>query len=67
MRGPLSLPVIDLEAYGIRGLDRVLTPALAIYADIVEANLQATLRLLGAVRVTARGRETPLLATAASK
>ena len=33
--------------YHIEDLSRVMTPALAIYPDIVEANIDATLRLLG--------------------
>ena len=43
----LSLPQISLEAYRIERIDRVMTPALAIYPEIVDANIQTTLRLLG--------------------
>ena len=38
---------LSLDAYQIRGLDEVLTPALAIYADMVDANVRAILRVLG--------------------
>jgi D-serine deaminase-like pyridoxal phosphate-dependent protein len=34
------------EAYRITDADQVLTPALAVYPEIVEANIAATLRLL---------------------
>lgn len=45
---PLAVPPsLSIDEYRIRGLDGVLTPALAIYAELVEANVQATLRLLG--------------------
>ncbi len=47
MEHALATPGLDTAAYGIRGLERVLTPALAIYSEIVDANIQATLRLLG--------------------
>ena len=33
--------------YAIAGLDQVLTPALAIYSDLVDANIEFTLELLG--------------------
>jgi D-serine deaminase-like pyridoxal phosphate-dependent protein len=33
--------------YRIEGVDRVLTPALAIYPEIVDSNIEATIRLLG--------------------
>jgi D-serine deaminase-like pyridoxal phosphate-dependent protein len=42
-----SLPPLSLDAYRLEDLDRILTPALAIYPEIVEANIQTTLRLLG--------------------
>src|SRR2546422_872752 len=38
---------VSLDAHQIRGLDDVLTPALAIYADVVDANVRAILRVLG--------------------
>jgi D-serine deaminase-like pyridoxal phosphate-dependent protein len=38
---------LDLEDYEVRDADRVLTPALAIYPSIVDANIEATLRLAG--------------------
>ena len=43
----LSLPEISLDTYRIESVDRVMTPALAIYPEIVDANIRATLRLLG--------------------
>lgn len=43
----LSLPQTSLDAYRIEGVDRVMTPALAIYPEIVDANIKTTLRLLG--------------------
>jgi len=42
----LSLPEIDLHSYLIEGAERVLTPALAIYPEIVDSNIRATLRLM---------------------
>jgi D-serine deaminase-like pyridoxal phosphate-dependent protein len=35
------------EPYRITGVESVMTPALAIYPDIVDANIEATLRVLG--------------------
>jgi D-serine deaminase-like pyridoxal phosphate-dependent protein len=35
------------ESYGMSGADDVLTPALVIYPDIVAANIERTLELLG--------------------
>src|SRR5262249_911420 len=35
------------EPYRIAGVESVMTPALAIYPDIVDANIEATLRVLG--------------------
>ncbi|HJZ67092.1 MAG TPA: D-TA family PLP-dependent enzyme [Blastocatellia bacterium] len=43
----LSLPKISLDDYRIADVDRVMTPALAIYPEIVEANIRTTLRLIG--------------------
>jgi D-serine deaminase-like pyridoxal phosphate-dependent protein len=43
----LSLPGLALDVYRIADVDRVITPALAIYPEIVDANIGATLRLLG--------------------
>ena len=43
----LSLPQISLDAYRIERIDRVMTPALAIYPEIVDHNIRTTLRLLG--------------------
>lgn len=43
----LYLPDIVLDQYRIEGVERVLTPALAIYSRIVEANISITLELLG--------------------
>ncbi|MDX2030879.1 MAG: alanine racemase [Blastocatellia bacterium] len=36
-----------LEDYRIAGIESVMTPALAIYPAIVDANIEATLRVLG--------------------
>jgi len=43
----LLLPPTSLDAYRIEGVDRVMTPALAIYPEIVDENIKTTLRLLG--------------------
>ncbi len=39
--------IAAVAEYQIDGLDDVLTPALAIYADLVDANIDFTLELLG--------------------
>lgn len=44
---PLTLPKLSVDDYRIKDISRVLTPALAIYPQIVDANIQTTLRLLG--------------------
>jgi D-serine deaminase-like pyridoxal phosphate-dependent protein len=44
---PLSLANLDIDAYRIAEAGQVLTPALALYPDLVDANIQTTLRLLG--------------------
>lgn len=38
---------MKLETYEIEGVEKLLTPALAIYPGIVDANIAATVRLLG--------------------
>ena len=43
----LQIPNLLPDDYRIEGVDRVLTPALAIYPEIVDANIRSTLRLLG--------------------
>lgn len=43
----LSLPGINVDAYSIRDVEKVLTPALAIYPSIVDANIDVTIELLG--------------------
>lgn len=43
----LSLPEVSLDAYRIEDVGRVMTPALSIYPEIVDANIRTTLRLLG--------------------
>lgn len=43
----LSQPEVSLDAYRIGPVDRVMTPALALYPQIVDANIRTTLRLLG--------------------
>ena len=37
----------DAEAYRIHEIAEVMTPALAIYPEVVDANIQTTLRLVG--------------------
>jgi D-serine deaminase-like pyridoxal phosphate-dependent protein len=44
------IPHAKLEDYQIEADDRLLTPALAIYADKVDANIAATVSLLGGRR-----------------
>ncbi len=44
---PVASPLANLEDYRIAGIEEVMTPALAIYPEIVEANIEATLRVLG--------------------
>ncbi|HKE02898.1 MAG TPA: alanine racemase, partial [Blastocatellia bacterium] len=39
--------LISVEDYRITGVESVMTPALAIYPEIVDANIEATLRALG--------------------
>ena len=36
----LLLPPTSLDAYRIEGVDRVMTPALAIYPEIVDENIK---------------------------
>ena len=43
----LLLPQVSLDTYRIQDSDRVMTPALAIYPEIVDANIRTTLRMLG--------------------
>lgn len=43
----LSLRELSLDAYRIEDVGRVMTPALAIYPEIVDANIRTTLALLG--------------------
>lgn len=42
----LRFPEFD-NRYSINGTDQVLTPALAIYPEVVDSNIQNTVRLLG--------------------
>ncbi len=42
-----SVSNIELDGYLIAGVEEVLTPALAIYPEIVDANIATTIRLLG--------------------
>lgn len=42
-----SLPELSLDAYRIEDVGSVRTPALAIYPEIVDANIRTTLALLG--------------------
>jgi D-serine deaminase-like pyridoxal phosphate-dependent protein len=41
------LKELAIESYRIKDIEKVLTPALAIYPEIVDANIAATIRLLG--------------------
>lgn len=43
----LSLPDFSPDAYRIQHIEEILTPALAIYPAIVDANIRATLALVG--------------------
>lgn len=43
----MTLMNLPLQAYAIRDADRILTPALLIYPDLVDANIRATLQMLG--------------------
>jgi D-serine deaminase-like pyridoxal phosphate-dependent protein len=43
----LSLPQLSLDIYRITDIGRVMTPALAIYPEIVDANIRTTLALFG--------------------
>ena len=38
---------LTLDDYRIRDASRILTPALAVYPEMVDANIEATLKLLG--------------------
>lgn len=42
----MSLMELALESYRIAGVDELLTPALAIYPEFVDANIDAALRLM---------------------
>src|SRR5690349_4463740 len=42
----ISLAEVSLETYRIDDVNRVMTPALAIYPEIVDENIKTTLRLL---------------------
>lgn len=43
----IALANVSLDAYRIKGVDRVMTPALAIYPEIVDENIASTLWLVG--------------------
>ncbi|MDX1389236.1 MAG: alanine racemase [Acidobacteriota bacterium] len=48
MSGPVSkLENLDPAVYRVAGVDRVRTPALAVYPEIVDSNLSITLGLVG--------------------
>jgi len=47
MSATTVVPGLSLEPYRIQNAARVLTPALLIYPELAEANIRATLRLLG--------------------
>lgn len=42
-----TLANINLDSYRIADIENVMTPALAIYSDIVDSNIEITLRRLG--------------------
>lgn len=42
-----TLQQLSLDDYRINGVEKILTPALAIYPEIVDANIAATIALLG--------------------
>ncbi|HKQ72839.1 MAG TPA: D-TA family PLP-dependent enzyme [Blastocatellia bacterium] len=42
-----SAKLMSIEDYRITGVETVMTPALAIYPEIVDANIEATLRVMG--------------------
>ncbi|HVG20456.1 MAG TPA: D-TA family PLP-dependent enzyme [Blastocatellia bacterium] len=44
---PLGLPDLSLDEYRISAVEGVMTPALAIYPEVVDSNIRATLGLLG--------------------
>ena len=43
----LPLQNLSLDDYRIDGVDRVMTPALAIYPEIVDTNIKTTIELFG--------------------
>lgn len=43
----LTLPPLSVDSYRIDDVERVMTPALAIYPEIVDENIAITLRLVG--------------------
>lgn len=43
----LFFPELDISDYRIEAADQIMTPALAIYPDLVDSNIDMTLRLLG--------------------
>jgi D-serine deaminase-like pyridoxal phosphate-dependent protein len=45
--GKIKLMDLRLDDYLVRDTERILTPALLIYSDIVDANIRATLRMTG--------------------
>src|SRR2546426_11783000 len=47
MSATIAVPGLSLEPYRIQNAAQVLTPALLLYPGLVEANIRATLRLLG--------------------
>ena len=47
MSATIAVPGLSLERYRIQNAAQVLTPALLVYPEFVDANIRATLRLLG--------------------
>src|SRR2546426_12633072 len=47
MSATIVVPGLSLEPYRIQNAAQVLTPALLLYPEFVDANIRTTLRLLG--------------------
>jgi D-serine deaminase-like pyridoxal phosphate-dependent protein len=43
----IHFPAVSVDAYEVAAFSKVMTPALAIYVDVVDSNIQTTLELLG--------------------
>jgi D-serine deaminase-like pyridoxal phosphate-dependent protein len=47
MAGALAFPDFDLKEYLVAGIEDVMTPALVIYSQFVDSNIETTLKLFG--------------------